>query len=179
MILSVLHYCKLAHSIYSRSPWSVVLLKSIVGDAHIIEKLIISTQEVQDTLQGLEGFDYFALFLQGMYTDLAVLYSSVLSGNIHYTVLMGIEIGQRGLVCFDFHFMPVLKHKGLSVSLQMYVNLIVRLSKLEATVHSQQKAVQVLLLRYRRITELYSTYASANDPENRQVYIRYRSALWT
>jgi len=108
-------------------------LKSIVGDAHIIEKLIISTQEVQDTLQGLEGFDYFALFLQGMYTDLAVLYSSILSGNIHYTVLMGIEIGQRGLVCFDFHFMPVLKHKGLSVSLQMYVNLIVRLSKLEAT----------------------------------------------
>jgi len=66
--------------------------------------------------------------------------------------------------------MAILKHKGLSVSLEMYVNLIVHLSKLEAIMHGQQKAVRVLLLRYERITELYSAYASASDLESRQAY---------
>ena len=73
------------------------------------------------------------------------------------------------MITFDFDFVAISMQKGLSVSLEMYVNLVVQLSKLEAIIHDKQKAVTVLLLRYERITEIYS-YASENDLESRQVY---------
>jgi len=77
MILGVLHTCKLAHSIHSKSPLlGVLLMKPLVKDSHIIEKVLLKT----------------------IYPDMAYLHSSILSGNIHYAVLLGIEIGEQGLI---------------------------------------------------------------------------------
>ena len=79
--------------------------------------------------------------LLGLTRDIADLHSSILCGEIHYAVLLGIEIGQTGLTTFDFDYAPI------SMQKEMYVNLVVQLSKLEAIIHGKQNAEQVLLLK--------------------------------
>ena len=88
-------------------------------------------------------------------------------------------MGQQGLVTFDSGFKAISIHTGLSTYLEMYVKLLVQLSKLEATLHGRQNAVETLLMRYDRVIELYS-YALANhtnDFKLQETYIRYHSAL--
>ena len=64
----------------------------------------------------------------------------------------------------------------LSVYLERYVKLLVQLSKLEAIVHGKQNAVEMLLMRDNRVTELFS-FAPVNNLESQKMYIKYHSAL--
>jgi len=170
IVLDTLHLCKSAH----KNPQLLVRLKLIERRIHIIGTL----KNVTKALQNIPLLYNVSLdqAVQRLTTGIAYLYSYILHGDIHYGVSLGIKIGQQGLISFDYDFTVVSKQRGLSVSLDQYVNLVIQLSKLEAIVHGKQKAIEVLLLRYERITELYS-YASTNDMESRQVYIKYHSAL--
>ena len=168
LVLDTLHLCKSAH----KNPQQLERLKLIERKIHKIGMLINVTKAFQNILP----IHLVALVLQRLTTDMTDLYSSILLGDIHYAISLGIEIGQQGLITFDFDFMLISMRRGLSLSLELYVNLVVQLSQLEAIVHGKQKAMEVLLLRYERITELYS-YASTSDMESRQVYIKYHSAL--
>ena len=177
MILDTVRQCKSLHFIHLKSPlFGVLHFKLAVIQNGIIGELINSTQLVKNTLQDSDHLDPLALLLQNIYTDMIHFYSSILRGDIHSAVSLGIFIGLQGVLSFDSNFMAISIQKGLPVSLELYVDMLVQLSELEAIMHGKQKAVTVLLLRYTRITELYSN-ASENDLESRQVYIKYHSAL--
>ena len=160
-VLDILHLCNSVT--FHRNP-----------DPLLLVPLSLCEQAVNNILQYHINMELTpVLTLHRLIADLQL---SIHRGEIHDAVSLGIEIGQRGLIIIDVEYAPISMQRGLSVYLEMYVNLLVQLSKLEATIHGKQSAVQVLLLRYRRITELYS-YASENDLESRQVYIKYHSAL--
>ena len=107
--------------------------------------------------------------------DKTLLFSYIHRGDIYGAILVGIDIGKEGLANFDANFKGISMHTGLSAYLEMYVNLLVQLSKLEAIIHGRQKALETLMLRYDWITdhELFST----NDLETQWIRIKYHSAL--
>ena len=173
--LCVLHHCKLFHS---KGPlFGAVRSNLAVIHNQVMETLVFNTQALQNLHQDHnDALHPLNLEVQNMYTDTIHLYESILRGDTNSTVSLGITIGHKGVLSFDSNFMAISIQKGLSLSLELYVDMLVQLSELEAIMHGKQKAVTVLLLRYTRITELYSN-ASENDLESRQVYIKYHSAL--
>ena len=85
-------------------------------------------------------------------------------------------MGRSGLANFDSNNKGILMHAELSVYLEMYVDLLIQLSKLEGIMQGKQNTVETLLLRYNRVTELFS-FAPANDLESQRVRIKYHSVL--
>ena len=57
-----------------------------------------------------------------------------LKGDIHCATLVGIHIAVQGLFELDSEFAGISMHLGLSVYLEVYVKLLVQLSKLEAII---------------------------------------------
>ena len=172
--LNTLHICK---SLHSRDPLFRTLVRLpelYIGSA----KLVVDTRESQqDMLQDQQDplFNMAHIVLQQS-KEIATFHLRLLKGDIHGATLVGIDMGQQGLIEFDSDFAGLSMYLGLSVYLETYVKLLVQLSKLEAMVHGRQKAVETLLMRYDRVAKLFS-FAPANDLECQEMYIKYHSAL--
>ena len=138
LVLDTLHLCKSAH----KSPQFLERLKLIERLIHKRRLLI----NVIKALQNIPPLHPVAQLLQRLNANIEDLYSAILRGDIHYTVSLGIEIDQQGLISFDFDFMLISIQRGLSVSLELYVNLVIQLSKLEATYNL--KAMSNLLAKW-------------------------------
>ena len=174
-VLEVLHFCTILHS---KDPLFVALMRLIVMNPNLYAG---SADLVSDTRKSMPDFlqdqqhQLFSLahIVLKQSEDVAAFQSRLSMGDIHSAILLGIDMGQRGLFEFDSHFKSISMEAGLSQYFERYVNLLVRLSKVEAIINGRQKAVDLLMLRYRRVDELFS-FTSANDL---QVYIKYHSAL--
>ena len=176
--LDVLHICK---SLHSRNPFFRALLRlqlmkpelyidSAKQVVHIRESQQDMLQDQQDPLFNLAHI----ILLQS--ESLANFHFHLLKGDIYGATLEGIYIGQQGLIEFDSDYPGISMYLGLSAYLEVYVKLLVQLSELEAIVHGKQNAVEMLLMRYDRVTELFS-FAPANDLESQMMQIKYHSAL--
>ena len=176
--LDVLHICK---SLHSRDPLlrALVRLELMKPELYIgSAKLVVEIRESQqDILQDQQDPLFnLATIILWQSEDVATFHFRLLKGDIHGATLVGIHIGEQGLFELDSDFAGISMYLGLSAYLELYVKLLVQLSKLEAIVHGRQKAVETLLMRYNRVAELFS-FAPANDLECQEMYIKYHSAL--
>ena len=176
--LDTLHICK---SLHSRDPLfrALVRLKLMNPKLHngSAELVVDIRESQQDILQDQQHpLFIMATMILWQSEDLANFRSCLLKGDIHGATLMGIHIGEQGLFELDSDFAGISMYLGLSAYLERYVKLLVQLSKLEAILHGKQNAVEMLLMRYNRLDELFS-FAPANDLESQQMYIKYHSAL--
>ena len=131
-----------------------------------------STKDLQNFLQGLTEIPLrnFVHIMLRLNKDKTLLYSYIHTGDVYGAILVGIIIGRGGLAKIDASFKGISMHTGLSAYLEMYVNLLAKLSKLEAIIYGRQKALEILLLRYDWITE-------QNDLESQWTHTKYHSAL--
>ena len=146
----------------------------LTDTSSITKALSRSTKDLKNILQGLSGKNPLRHLVQTMLRlneDETLLFSYIHRGDIYGAILVGIDIGKEGLVHFDANFKGISMHTGTSAYLEMYVNLLAELSKLEAIIHGRQKPLETLMLRYDWITELFPT----NDLESQ--WIKYHSAL--
>ena len=173
--LDVLHICK---SLHSRNPLFrelVRLPELYIGSAKLLAELLEESQ--QDILQDQQDPLFnLATMIQWQTEDVATFYFSLLKGDVHGATLVGIHMGLQGLFELDSDFAGISMYLGLSAYLELYVKLLVQLSKLEAIIHDRQNAVEMLLMRNNRVTELFS-FAPANDLESQMMQIKYHSAL--
>ena len=181
-ILDTLHWCE-SMSILSRKPlykWALAS-ETIKSLPDIKETLIrIMTKPLPTFfLQDLDQEHPLRHFVETIYTprqQIAGCMLYILNGDIDEGIALGIKIGQSGLANFDSNYKGIVMYAGISVYLEMYVDLLIQLSKLEGITQDKQTAVETLLLRYNRVTELFS-FAPANNLENHQLQIKYHSAL--
>jgi len=180
-ILDTLHWCE-SMSILSRKPlykWALAS-ETIKSLPDIKETLIrIITKPLPNVLQDLDQEHPLRHFVETIHTprqQIAGCMLDFLNGDIDEGIALGIKIGRSGLANFDSNYKGIIMYAGISVYLEMYVDLLIQLSKLEGITQDKQRAVETLLLRYNRVTELFS-FASANDLESHQVQIKYHSAL--
>ena len=174
-VLEVLRFCKTLHL---KDPLSGALMRLIVmnpnlhvGSADLVSDTRKSMPDfLQDQRHQLFSLAHIVLKLS---EDVAAFQSRLSMGDIHSAISLGIDMGQRGLFEFDSHSKSISMEAGLSQYFERYVNLLVQLSKLEAIINGRQKALDLLMLRYKRVAQLFS-FTSANDL---QMYIKYQSAL--
>ena len=114
--------------------------------------------------------------IQKLQESIAACYLHICIGDINGAISVAIKMGRSGLANFDSNYKGILMHAELSVYLEMYVDLLIQLSKLEGKMQGKQNTVETLLLRYNRVTELFS-FAPANDLESQRMQIKYHSAL--
>ena len=176
--LDMLHICK---SLHSRDP----LFRTLARLQLMNPKLYIdSAKQVVDTRESQQGIlqdpqhPLFNLATMVLWQseDVATFHLHLLKGDIHGATIVGIHVGQQGLFELDSEFAGLSMYLGLSAYLEMYVKLLVQLSKLEAIVHDTQNAIESLLMRYHRVAELFS-FAPPNDLETQWIRIKYHSAL--
>ena len=142
--LDMLRICK---SLHSRDPLSRALVRlELMKPEHYIgsAKRAVDTRESQqDMLQDQQDplFNLAHIVLRQS-EDVATFHFHLLMGDIHGATLVGIHIGQQGLIKLDSDFVGLSMYLGLSACLETYVKLLVQLSKLEAIVHGRQKAVE-------------------------------------
>ena len=143
-----------------------------------IAKLVVHIRESQQDMLQDQKHPLFTMATMVLWQseDLADFRSHLLEGDVHSATLVGIRIGLQGLFELDSDFAGISMYLGLSVYLERYVKLLVELSKLEAIMHDRKNAVEMLLMRDNRITELFS-FAPANDLESQKMYTKYHSAL--
>ena len=157
-ILDTLHWCK-SISILLRNPLykSVLAVQTIKSFLAIKETLIrIITKPLPNVLQDQDKKHPLRRFVETIQTPCKLIASChlhILDGDIEGAILLGIKIGQSGLANFDSNYKGIVIHAGTSVHLEMYIDLLIQLSKLEAIMQGKQRAIQALLMRYNRVTE--------------------------
>ena len=143
-------------------------------------KLVVRVKESQQHILHDQKHPLFALtsVLLWKAQYVATFSFRLLKGDIHGATYVGIYIGQTGIILFtlDSEFLGISMYLGMSAYIDMYVKLLVQISKLEAIIHSRKKAVEILLMRYNRVAELFS-FAPANNLESQWMRIKYHSAL--
>ena len=176
--LDILHICKSLHS-RNLSFRALLRLQLMNPKRHTgIPKLVVHIRESQQDMLQDQKHPLFTLATMILWQseDLADFRSRLLEGDVHSATLVGIHMGLQGLFELDSDFAGISMYLGLSVYLERYVKLLVELSKLEAIMHDRKSAVEMLLMRDNRITELFS-FAPANNLESQKMYIKYHSAL--
>ena len=129
-------------------------------------KLVVRIKESQQHILHDQKHPLFALtsVLLWKAQDVATFRFRLLKGDIHCATYVGIYIGQTASITLDSEFLGISMYLGMSAYIEMYVKLLVQISKLKAIIHSRKKAVEILLMRYNRVAELFS-FAPANNLE--------------
>ena len=78
---------------------------------------------------------------------------------------------------YDAQFVLISNHTGKSASFEVYVNLLILLSKTDGKVDGQSHRLQTLLSRSKRVEELYHLATTDDSSSSRMVYTKYYSAL--
>ena len=81
------------------------------------------------------------------------------------------------LMQYDVHFVPISNRIGNSASFEVYVNLLILLSKADGKVDGQSHRLQTLLSRSEKVEELYHLGSTDDSSSSRTVYAKYYSAL--
>ena len=168
----ILHTLRLCKSLHLKKR-SFNLPQNMDSWPNITKALTHSKKNLQNILQGLSKKNPLRNLVHTMLSlteDKILLCSYIQTGNVYGAIFVGIIIGRAGLANFDASFKGISMHTGLSAYLEMYVNLLAQLSKLEVIIHGRQKALETLLLKYDWITE-------QNDLDSQWVHIKYHSAL--
>ena len=83
------------------------------------------------------------------------------------------------LMQYDMQFALISNHTGKSASFEVYVNLLIRLSKIDGKVDGQshRSQLQTLLSRSKRVEELYHLARTDDSISSRMVYAKYYSEV--